>query len=394
MLSADLPENERERLLALKEYELLDSDTEKDFDDIVALASFICQTPIASITLIDEHRQWFKAQVGLSSKETPRDVAFCSHAILKDELFIINDATKDQRFHDNPLVTGHPDIRFYAGIPLTTEDGYNLGTICVIDTKVRDLSPEQSQALNVLRNQVLKLFELRRKNMMLTKMHELHQKLLSIIGHDLRSPLNSIHGLVNLAERGISPDEFNEFVPRMRTMVDTTRDLLNNLLHWAKNHIEGKHTGDEKLNLREVAMQVTTSLEDSLKQKNNTLRISIPDDLCLHANRNTFEFVLRNLVQNANKFTVNGSIAVRGWIEQGFIKLSVLDSGIGIPQEKIARLFTWGKSNSTKGTSGETGSGLGLPMVKEFILQMEGEITVESAEGQGSAFIITVPMAG
>lgn len=391
MLKSDLPENERERLLALKEYELLDTEAEKDFDDIVALASFICQTPMASITLIDEHRQWFKSQVGLRDKETPRDVAFCSHAILKDEMFIVNDATKDNRFHDNPLVTGHPDIRFYAGIPLTTEEGYNLGTICVIDTKVRELTPEQNSALKILRNQVLKLFELRRKNQMLTQMHELHQRLLSIIGHDLRSPLNSIHGLVSLAEKGITADDFNEFVPRMRKMVDNTRDLLNNLLHWAKNHIEGKFTDNERLNLNAIVSDVIQTMSDTLKQKNNVVNISIAPDVHIHANRNTFEFVLRNLVQNANKFTTNGTITLTGWVEADAVNISILDSGVGIPQERIDQIFTWGKSKSTKGTHGETGSGLGLPMVKEFISEMGGKISVKSVQGKGTTFLISLP---
>ena len=161
-MTATMPSTETARLAALNRYAILDTEPEQSFDDLVVLASFVCRTPIATLSLVDDHRQWFKSKVGVEIRETPRDISFCAHAIQQEELFIVPDALADPRFKDNPLVLGDPHIRFYAGAPLIDEDGYALGTLCVMDRQPRELDDTQKEALLSLRRLALSQIELRR----------------------------------------------------------------------------------------------------------------------------------------------------------------------------------------------------------------------------------------
>jgi GAF domain-containing protein len=161
-MRANLPPREAARLEALRQYRILDTAPEQAYDDITSLAAFICHTPIALISLVDADRQWFKSRVGLEATETSRDASFCAHTILDDHILVVKDAHRDERFRDNPLVTGSPHIRFYAGVPLRTPDKSQIGSLCVISQEPGELSEVQIRTLQALARQVVLQLELRR----------------------------------------------------------------------------------------------------------------------------------------------------------------------------------------------------------------------------------------
>lgn len=169
MKIAALPADEDLRLLDLQSYEILDTAPEREFDELVQLASQVCDCPISIITFVDSDRQWFKAKVGLPVDQTSRNAAFCAHTILQETPMVVENALDDDRFHDNPLVKGDPNIRFYAGAPIISPTGHKMGSICVIDNKPNKLNAIQENVLNIISSQITKLMELRRANMLLRR---------------------------------------------------------------------------------------------------------------------------------------------------------------------------------------------------------------------------------
>lgn len=388
---ASKPANEQERLAALKEYHILDTPAERDFDEIAELASLICETRISTVTLIDEARQWFKAKVGLDVPETHRDHAFCSHVINQDSVMVVPDATKDVRFHDNPLVVGKPDIRFYAGMPLVTPDGFNVGTLCVIDTEPKNLLPHQLFALQVLSKQVVKQMELRKKIFELEQLNDTHRKLLSIIGHDLRSPLTSLYGLLELSEKyDLPPDEFKAKLPEVRQGFTAANALLNNLLEWATSQFEHNGIKRKLLSLRYIVDQIVADNQQQFDRKKNVVENSIDAACQVLADEHMMRTVLRNLLMNANKFTGNGRITISNREINAMAEICIADTGVGMDQQQLDKMFNWDKRSSTKGTGGERGSGFGLLVSQEFVEKNGGKIWVESTVGEGSKFYFTL----
>ena len=406
MIAPPIPVNEKERLQKLKEYNILDSPAEESFDEIVKLASIICKVPISTISLIDEKRQWFKAKMGIDDAETSREIAFCAHAINGDELMEVNNAAEDDRFCNNPLVTSDPDIRFYAGMPLITPDGNKLGTICVIDKVPRTLTPDQKFAMQILAKNVLTLLELRLKNNNLAdtlttlytqsneieRVNNINTRLLSILAHDLKNPLGVIQQVTEMyVAKEISADELEEIFVELKKNASNALTMLNEVLQWGTAQVEGKDTDFEELNIHDLVSQKQEDYFLLLKSKNNRLENLCDYKLYFKADLNMMRFILRNLIMNANKFTKDGTISVRTIESDDYVEVIVSDTGVGMKPSQIARLFQWETRQSSDGTSGEKGTGLGLLICNEFVHKHGGKIWVESALGKGSSFHFTIP---
>jgi signal transduction histidine kinase len=404
MITPRIPKNEKERLESLKSYEILDTIPEKDYDEITALASLICGAPISLISLVDETRQWFKSHHGLPATETPREIAFCAHAINEQEkILIVKDSRLDERFSDNPLVLNDPFVIFYAGVPLVTSDGYALGTLCVIDQIPRTLNEQQVEALKALANQLIKLLELR---LSIVKLKEIEQKLkilnetkdklFSIIGHDLRGPIGGFKLLIEIL---LSDDDYSdskslkEILQTIQKTATSTYSLLENLLDWAKSQRNEIVFNPQKNSFEETILCTVDLFEETFKNKGIKIKYNIPKNSTVFADKNMLLTILRNLISNAIKFTPNGKkIQISVVQNNDEHVVTIKDEGVGINPENLTKIFKEAEHVSTYGTSGEKGTGLGLLLCKDFITKHNGKIWVESELNKGSAVSFTLPI--
>jgi signal transduction histidine kinase len=411
MIAAPIPVNEQERLQELIRYEVLYTQYEEDFDQIVQLASAICKTPISTITLLDFNKQWFKAKIGIENTEGDRDVSFCGHAIVDEEaIMIVNDALKDQRFIDNPLVLGDPNIRFYAGYPLVSPSGYKLGTLCVIDRVPRSLTAEQELTLKTLGNQVVKLFELRLRNkeaevrnrlieeqkQQLEESKSVQSKIISIIAHDVRGPVTSLKTMIELTKaKSLTEAETVQLFDMLDKQLDGTLDMLTNLVDWGSMLLKKGKLSISPVNISSVVEKIIKNLSPMVQLKKNQFQNLVPIDVDVMADENTLRFILRNIISNANKFTSAGTITIHIQPNKNKDLMSIIvsDTGCGMPIEIQQQLFNPAKRHSREGTHKEKGSGLGLILAKEFAEAMHASIDVKSEQGKGTSFSVTLPVS-
>ena len=309
MKAAPLPQNEDERLAELLSYDVLDTEAEQLFDDLTALASQICETPIALISLIDPNRQWFKSRVGLDAEETSRDIAFCSHAILQSDVFEIPNATLDPRFHDNPLVTGAPDIRFYAGAPLITPSGHAIGTLCAIDSKPRKLTETQKASLQTLSKSVVAHLELKRKNRELERTSQFKSDFLSYVSHEIRTPLNAINTFISCDGPKLNlPSSFTTPLSHVSQSGERLLEIVNSVLDIKQIEAGKMRVMPRAVNTKDFFTHLFSltkiRAEDSGIVFSTSIDDAVPDSLFFDDTK--FGQVALNLLSNAVKFTNHG----------------------------------------------------------------------------------------
>ena len=387
------PSNERQRLATLRGYAILDTEPEAGFDDLTALASFICGVPISTMTLIDEDRQWFKSKVGTDDTEGPRDWSFCAYAVASGETFVVPDALEDERFATNPYVTGEPRIRFYAGVPLTTEDGSTLGTLCVIDREPRELTREQAHALQALANQVLAQLELRRQNHQLRELDRVKDEFVAAVSHELRTPLTSIRGYVETLLDG-EPGDLSADQQRFLEIVDRNASrllkLVGDLLFIAQVTAGRLELEVGAVTLDELVAESVEQVRPAAATKEVEVSASA-EPVVIPGDPQRIGQMLDNLVSNAVKFTPeHGRVTVEAVRDNGAVRIRVADSGIGIPAHDLPRLFSrfTRASNATQ----IPGTGLGLAISRTIAEAHGGSIDVESAEGKGTTFTVRLPL--
>ena len=390
MLSARIPENESERQANLDLYEILDTFPEEAFDAITSIAAHICGTPIALISLIDKDRQWFKSHHGLAVSETPRDFSFCAHAILDpDQLFVVEDAQLDNRFFDNPLSTGDPNVIFYAGAPLVSREGFPLGTLCVIDNKPHTLNSDQRKALADLSNQVIAQMELRRIVKELKSKNDELSRYAHLISHDLRSPMQSIYQLSKIIAKeseGNLSEKADKALGQLQKKAFQSQELVDGIL---KHSLAGEQAyKPEKIQLDQFINELVEFCSPpSDIQITTEISVSeiVSDSIILHQ-------ILQNLISNAIKYNdkPQGLIRIVANANESEITFEVIDNGPGIPEKFHERIFGMFQTLSHADRFGNKGTGIGLHTVKNLVVLLGGNITIESTIGEGSTFKVKI----
>jgi signal transduction histidine kinase/CheY-like chemotaxis protein/HPt (histidine-containing phosphotransfer) domain-containing protein len=398
-----IPHNEAQRLVALKRYNILDTLPDNAFDDATKLVSYICGVPIAHISFIDENRQWFKSEIGIGISEVPREISFCQYTIMDSKMVEIPDTHLNDRFKDDANVTGGFKVRFYAGIPLTTPDGYNIGTLCAIDHVTKELNENQKNALSIVAKHVINQLELTTKNIELHAQKKIAERavlakdsFLANMSHEIRTPLNAIIGFTDLLAQTKLDLTQRDYIDSVQIAGENLLLIINDILDLSKIESGSLNIDAQPFNLKKT-----------LKHVYNLLKVKIPADvefnLFLDADlpetvigdQGRLNQILVNLTGNALKFTQEGEVTVSvkkvAETEDDYsLKFSVKDTGIGIPENKVNTIFDRFTQAEESTTRRFGGTGLGLNIVKQLIELQNSEIHVKSKPERGSEFFFTI----
>jgi signal transduction histidine kinase len=400
-MKAPQPDNETDRLAALSSLDILDSPPEQDFDDIVALASNVCGVPMSLVSLVDAERQWFKARIGTDLTETSRDLSFCAHTILGRDLLVVPDATKDERFAGNPAVERADGIRFYAGAPLVTTEGFALGALCVLDQEPRRLEVEQLQALRALARQVTSQLELRRYANALAnttaRLQELERRkddLAGLLGGELRAPLRLISGYLDkLGQTGFHDAEMADLVGRATAgHIRGFLDLVGHLSGMAEAGFDS-----DRLHMRQIDLTAMTQRAvEAVRPIAATKQIWILNQaggppLPIIADPVRLEQVLTHLLFAAVKYTPpGGRVRVGTEIESGpAVRLDDMDMPGSLRPDLFPHLFYGTIANPAD----LVGPDRGLAVAKKVLDAHHATVALSDRPGDGTSLHVVFPFA-
>ena len=391
-------ENEDERLAALESYNILDTAEDHELDELTVLASAICQTPIALISMVDDKRQWLKSRKGLEVTEISKEYSFCAYAIASDDdIMIVDDATKDERFAANPLVTGKTKIVFYAGVPLVNEDGFALGSLSVIDHEQKLLTEAQTNALKIIAKQVVTKLELRKKALIIEKTNQdlrdanvFIQKFASMAAHDIKNPLSSIlltSQALKMRLQKLQDEACERLIDINISSTKRLMVMLEEMAAYSRSPsllLEKKQAVDLTLLLRSVInlISVPDNIEIVLPVKTSQLTLSVV----------AFEQIFINLLTNAIRYNYEekGIIAIRFSEDEDYYRFEVEDNGIGIAEQYHEKIFNNNFTLKITDRYKKQGSGIGLSTVRELVKALGGTIFVKSGTGEGATFFLTI----
>lgn len=402
-MKSSLSDNESKRLHALKRYNIVETLPDRAFDDATALVSYICEVPIAYISFVDHNRQLFRSEIGLGASDKPRQITFSRYTIMDSELVEIPDTMLNERFKDDPDVQGGLKIRFYAGVPLTTPDGYNIGVLCAADHVPRKLNEGQRMALLIVARHVINTLELGIKNSELAGQKKIAERavaakdsFLANMSHEIRTPLNAIIGFTELLAGTKLDKQQRSFVKDVQTAGDNLLLIVNDILDLSKIESGGLTLELQPFELKKALRHVYDLLKVKAPEAvefNLYLDAELPE--MISGDQGRLNQILMNLAGNALKFTSEGEVTIAvkkiGETDDNYvIRFSVKDTGIGIPKDRIDTVFERFTQAEESTTRKFGGTGLGLSIVKQLVGLHGSDIHVRSREGMGSEFFFTL----
>lgn len=398
MLSAPTPPDDEARIAALHSYGILDTEPEQGFDDITFLASHICNTPYATITLVDRDRQFFKSEYGFGTRQTNRDDGICACAIMSAAPMVVGDLERDERFGDNPFVVGGPKLRFYAGAPLITPDGYIIGTVCVFDIVPRQLEQNQLRALEALARQVMARMELHRKMLEEQRAAEglrTAEKLAAVgrmasaVAHEINNPLQSVTNLLFMIGEADDALVRSQFLAMAQDELARVTHIVTQALRFHR-----QSTLPQPVRLGELVESILLLYRTRLNHAGAEVLLRDSQTAPLLCYADDVRQVLAHLVSNALDgltHTRHGTLHVR--IYEGSydgvkgVRMTIADSGSGIPPEIVARLFQ--PFTTTKGIRG---TGLGLWVSRGILTKRGAHIRLRSRVHTGTVVRLFFPL--
>lgn len=393
---------ETKRLEELRSYLMLDTPKDIDLDEITKIASLVCETPIALISLVDENRQWFKSKIGLDAEETPRNISFCTYAIEQDKIFLVENAKNDNRFKDNPLVINDPNIRFYAGQPLKSKNGYNIGTICVIDIKEKKLNEFQIEILRNLSKQVINYFELYKKNIELEKTQKVLIKserlnsistLASGLAHEINNPMTIINAKLYNINKKIENISDNNDLMNDLAVIKKSMDRIIKVISSLRTFAEcPENEPIVEIKLIDIFKSISFMLEKKLEDANINLTIDV-SDINLNCRIINLSHAFFNLIINSYESILNLNekwIRIEACIDKinNKVNINFIDSGKGIDPniiEKIMEPFI-----STKEICNMP-KGFGLSVSKGIIEAQNGSLIYNNSS-KNTNFLVLLPL--
>ena len=419
--NVNTPSNEAERLAALARYAILDTPADIEFDEFARLASGICNAPIALIGFIDGDRNWIKSQVGFDVTESPRDVSFCAHTILGQELLEVSNTLYDERFNDNFMVTGTPHLRFYAGMPLVTADGFSIGSVCVAGRAPRSLTPQQRDALAILARQIMKLLDSRLAAT--RQIGEFEQRIveraaelsaareaaeqassaksvfLANMSHEIRTPVNSVFSMLERLSLTKLNSEQNVRLDLVRESGKVLLRVIDDILDFSKIEVGKLDVRVEVVSIAQLIGDVYAmySLTAAAKGLLMTRHCDEKISAALMLDPLRLRQILENFVINALKFGSRGSIRIQAEFvgrtnKNETIKFSVENTGISVDVESEQRLFQAFSQAESDITGINGGTGLGLAVSRRLAELMGGAIEIVSAADKGTTMMLTLTL--